>query len=266
MYRECEYGRDYFEGEEPRGELLPDLIQYEWYPIFSDDFDTDKVDDFWEAIVETLWYDKDDPPLDLSTLFVEIDLGFDISWESFADYLKKERRFTIENEELKHFVNFLPELLSGIEVKVDFGERYYRARLGSVEKTKPFSKEKMGTPPPEKSMAGGRANPPGIPFLYLANDENTAIAEVRPWKGATVSVASFNTSKEISLVDLTKKFYIDDQFAYGEELRNIIEDHKILRRLGTELSKPVNPNKTSVEYVPTQYLIRSHNPINEIVG
>ena len=192
LYRECEYGKDYFEGEEARGELLPDLIQYEWYPIFSDDFDMDKVDDFWEALVETLWYDKDDPPLDLSTLFVEIDLGFDISWEFFADYLKKERRFTIENEELKHFVNFLPELLSGIEVKVDVGERYYRARLGSVTETKPFPKEKMGTPPPEKSMAGGRANPPGIPFLYLANEENTAIAEVRPWKGATAISSIFD--------------------------------------------------------------------------
>ena len=254
MYRETEYGRDYFKGEDPRGEVLSSLIENDWYPIFSDDFDEDMTDNFWDALVERIWVDKDNLPKDLSALCIEKEGSFENYWDSFSDYLKNERRFTIEREELQHFTGFLPQLLSSIEVKVKQGEEYYRARLGQGEKTKPFPNEKMGAPPSEKTLTGGRANPPGIPFLYLSDDANTAIAEVRPWKGATVSVAKFIITKEINLIDLTQSFYIKDQFAYGEDLPFAIEDNRILGRLGRELSKPVNPDKISIEYIPTQYV------------
>lgn len=256
MYREIEYGKDYFKGDDPisHGELLPDLIENDWYPIFSDDFDENMLDDFWNALVKQEWVDKDYPPIDLSALCVMKEGSFENYWGSFSDYLKNERRFTIEREDLQHFTEFLPELLSGIEVKVKQGEEYFRARLGSGDKTEPFPKEEMGSPPPEKTLTGGRANPPGIPFLYLSDNENTSIAEVRPWKGATASVAKFFTTKEITLIDLTQKFYIKDVFGYGENLPFVVEDQSLLRRLGRELSKPVSPNKINIEYIPTQYV------------
>jgi len=256
MYREIECGRDYFKDDDPinHGELLPRLIENDWHPIFSDYFDEDMLDNFWDALVEQEWVDKDYPPIDLSALCVMKKGAFENYWNSFSAYLKNNRRFTIEREDLQHFTEFLPELLSGIEVKVNQGEKYYRARLGSGDKSEPFPKEKIGAPPPEKTLTGGRANPPGIPFLYLSDDANTAIAEVRPWKGATVSVAKSTTTKEINLIDLTQKFYIKDQFAYGENLPFVVEDNRILRRLGRELSKPVNPDKISIEYIPTQYV------------
>jgi RES domain-containing protein len=256
FYREIEYGRDFIKGDDPinHGEFLPDLIENEWHPIFSDDFDLDKSDEFWDSLVEQKWIDKDNLPLDLSGLYVMIEDSFEDYWDSFSDYLKTNRRFTIKRDDVLHFADFLPELLSGIEVKVNSGDKYYRARLGTGEETEPFPKEKMGAPPPEKTLTGGRANPPGIPFLYLSDEEKTAIAEVRPWKGATVSIATFTTKKDINLVDLTPKFYIDDPFSYGDKLEYVIKDNSILRRLAKELSKPINPGKISIEYVPTQYV------------
>lgn len=256
LYREIEYGTDYFQGDDPidHGELLPRLIENDWYPIFSDDFDEDMLDDFWNSLVEQERFDKDYSPLDLSGLYVMSEDSFENSWDYFSDYLRTDRRFTIIRDDILHFTEFLPELLSGIEVQVNSGEKYFRARLGSGEETEPFPKEKMGAPPPERTLAGGRANPPGIPFLYLSDKAKTAIAEVRPWKGATVSIATFTTKDNIKLVDLTQKFYIDDSFSYDNNLQFVITDHRILRRLGRELSKPINPEKISIEYIPTQYV------------
>ena len=77
---------------------------------------------------------------------------------------------------------------------------------------------------------------------------------MQPWKGATASVAKFSTMKEITLIDLTQKFYIKDVFGYGEDLPFVVEDQSLLRRLGRELSKPVSPNKINIEYIPTQYV------------
>jgi RES domain-containing protein len=51
---------------------------------------------------------------------------------------------------------------------------------------------------------GGRLNPEGIPYLYVATDEATAIAEVRPWQRAAVSVASLRLVRDVSVVDFCR--------------------------------------------------------------
>ena len=43
--------------------------------------------------------------------------------------------------------------------------------------------------PPSITVTAGRANPIGISYLYLAENEKTCIAEVRPSNGSLVSVA-----------------------------------------------------------------------------
>jgi len=263
LYKEPEYGIDYYKGDDPTefGETLPYLLEDEWYPIFSDDFNESKKSDFWEILFDSQRFDKDYSTIDQYTLHINRDGQFENPWEKFSCYLKERRRFTIQNEQLKNFIKFLPDVLSGMESEIEEGKHFFRARIGPEDESEPFPKEKMGTPPPEKTLIGGRANPPGIPFLYLADHLNTAISEIRPWKGAKISVATFITIKKLKLIDLTANFIIDDPFAYAGDLSFLIEDNAILRRLGEELSKPINPNKISIEYVPTQYvseIIRNH--------
>ncbi len=255
LYRELEYGIDYFEGSDPLdyGNNLPYLIQEDWPHIFSDEFNHEALDYFWESLIEVDRYDKDDPPLNIHDLFVRIDNTFDELWDSFSDYLKRERRFTINREDLQYLIEILPEVLSRIEINVIQNE-YFRARLGLEEGIRPFPCEKMGAPPPEKTLAGGRANPSGISFLYLSDDPNTAISEIRPWKGALVSVATFRTIREIKLIDLTSEFNIEDPFTYGDNLNFMLQENGLLMILGRELSKPVNPDMINIEYIPTQYL------------
>lgn len=42
---------------------------------------------------------------------------------------------------------------------------------------------------PRRNIASeGRANPKGLPCLYLATDKETAMSEVRPWINSTISI------------------------------------------------------------------------------
>ena len=60
----------------------------------------------------------------------------------------------------------------------------------------------------------GRANPRGIPCLYLASLKETAVHEVRPWIGSYVSVAQFKLLRDVRVVDCTGpqscRFYLDE--------------------------------------------------------
>ena len=58
LYREAEYGVDYYEGGDPPGESLPDKIDHDW-EIFSELFDYDKENDFWEELVNYHHSSKD---------------------------------------------------------------------------------------------------------------------------------------------------------------------------------------------------------------
>ncbi len=69
----------------------------------------------------------------------------------------------------------------------------FRARIMPWERrfnAEPYPTTEMGAPPPHLAR-GGRLNPGGIRYLYLASDQETALAEVRPWVEATVTVAEF---------------------------------------------------------------------------
>ena len=50
-------------------------------------------------------------------------------------------------------------------------------------------------------MRNGRANPVGIPYWYGATDPETAVAEVRPWKGAILTVAMLQATRDLHFVD-----------------------------------------------------------------
>ena len=110
----------------------------------------------------------------------------------------------------------------------------------------------MGKPSVEQSQHG-RANPRGIPYLYIASDVKTAIAEVRPSVGDNVTVGSFMVKAPLKVVDLRDP-KIDDPFRFGDNLEFVMRYLRFLRRLGSELSKTVTPKEAELEYIPLQYL------------
>lgn len=43
----------------------------------------------------------------------------------------------------------------------------------------------------------GRANPKGIPYLYLATTKEAPMSEVRPWIGSDISVGQFKLISQL---------------------------------------------------------------------
>jgi RES domain-containing protein len=129
----------------------------------------------------------------------------------------------------------------------------YRARIYTVRDRKDlFSLDEMGTPPPEVTPAA-RANRAGHPVLYMASDMQTALAEVRAWKGAPLSVAKMKLSREYRILDLIDEYSIDSPF-FVESLKWVLETNRLMNRFADELSRPVMPHEAEILYRPTQNL------------
>ena len=178
-------------------------------------------------------------------------------WDQFTESIKWKRRFIPETLGLMSDPkDWLPQFLHEISVFVKPKTRFFRARLGGIEEAfwvaKPFEAKNMGVPPRIKATAG-RANPAGIPYLYVAEKEITAVSEIRPFLGAAVSIAQVKPTKNLQLIDLTRITQIESAFEHPD-LRLEIEKNALLGILNRELSKPVSPALADIEYIPTQYL------------
>ncbi|ERJ19691.1 RES domain-containing protein [Salinisphaera shabanensis E1L3A] len=134
----------------------------------------------------------------------------------------------------------------------DIQPRWFRARL--IGSQTPFGIEEMGAPP--KHLASyGRANPPGIPYLYLGSRPNTAVAEIRPHTGELVRVAEFELNDGLKLADFREPrksvspFLLDEPELIGQ----LLADIPFLECLGQELTRPVLPSSSAIDYIPSQY-------------
>lgn len=258
LYSPLEVGRNILKDENPAdvGENLGQLIDNDW-EVFSDTLGSHERTSLLDAImnpypdlggervpVDELWTDRKD----------FYDRTIEDMWDALANHIKNERRYILDSSkrEIKQIISLLPEVIPTVGSNLNRDMILYRARLGSKPPSLPYDLNDMKSPPPEKAGAG-RANPAGISFLYLSDSIETAIAEVRPWKGAKVTVAEFSLLQDIEIADLTKKISLSTPFGLSD-LAARIDDYQLLRYLGKILSTPVDPKRSDVEYAPSQYL------------
>ena len=172
-------------------------------------------------------------------------------WQSLREELRFGNRFFPESG---IDLDRLSDLLAHVILEADeLPADWYRARL--LHQSNAYSLNEMGAPPKELA-SHGRANPAGIPYLYLGSTSATAIAEIRPHTGETACVARFATAGELKVIDLrdprstVSPFMIQDEDWIGA-MRG---DLDFLERLGEELTRPVLPRSAAIDYVPSQYL------------
>lgn len=170
-------------------------------------------------------------------------------WEELRKELMHENRFFLSTKiDLDRLQELLGWLICG-----DYPTTWYRARIQTGGNNYPPAE--MGAPPKTKA-SHGRANPAGIPYLYLGSQINTAVSEVRPHTGEAACVAKFSIPDNLSLIDLRhprrtiSPFLLDDEALVG----NMREDISFLERLGQELTRPVLPYAAAIDYLPSQYL------------
>jgi hypothetical protein len=171
-------------------------------------------------------------------------------WEDLSLELRERNRYFPEVE-----IDFprLVELMDFLKAQ-NVPERWYRARINSSNS--PFRIEDMGAPPVGVA-SHGRANPPGIPYLYIGSSPEASIAEIRPHTGETATLASFLINpNSLSIADLRAPKDLISPFSLGDEdkIGKLRGDIDFLERLGMELTRPVRPLSAAVEYVPSQYL------------
>lgn len=170
-------------------------------------------------------------------------------WESLKEELISRNRYFPEHSlGEERFTSLLYLLKSEGAPTV-----WYRSRVQQT--ATPYLLKDMGAPPPW-TASHGRANPPGIPYLYLASNKETSVAEIRPHTGELVSVAEFHFPDTLNLVDLRAPRRSISPFVIGDEDRigAVRSDIPFLEKLGEELTRPVVPHRAAVDYVPSQYV------------
>lgn len=198
------------------------------------------------------------------------------AWNAFKNHLIRENRFFPNNSLYgKIFINetnneeaitkeaaiFL-RTVDALSRPRDNGSIFYRARVS--ERT--LRAHEMGSPPAEIASAG-RANPVGIPYLYVAEDFDTCCQEVRPSNGAKIYVSRVTPAKELKLIDLTApKQKIALLKFEEEEIELTLKCLNLLQQFSEELSKPVLPEKSHLEYIPTQFICEYLRTISSYQG
>lgn len=185
------------------------------------------------------------------------------SWDSyrvFAREVRSNRRYirTTDQEEFLHEVlRTSEERIGGLKA----GSSLWRAQLGHDWRCEyqdgkyirsvadPFPSKRM-KPIPGRAKEG-RANPKGIPFLYLANRRDTAMSEVRPWIGSFVSCAHFKLTRDLKIVEF---FPAGDYVFYTEEPDDQEKENAVWTAIDRAFSTPVTAEDDTADYVPTQVI------------
>jgi hypothetical protein len=175
-----------------------------------------------------------------------------VQWETLRDELMYENRYFLNQAlDTDRLQGWLSRLIADAE---GMPPQWYRARIRIDTETIPI--ERMGAPP-KRLVSHGRANPPGIPYLYLASRPETAVSEVRPHTGEVACVADFTLGVPVTLVDLRNPRKLVSPFGGFTETSQIGQlraDIPFLERLGEELTRPVLPQGAAIDYLPSQYL------------
>jgi hypothetical protein len=189
-------------------------------------------------------------------------------WESynlFEESVKNDLRF-VRSKPSEQFLNDVRGSCPSRKIVVPKSRAFWRARLGceyediereyeaiSVVTPEERPYDRNGMKPIPNWRGEGRANPRGIPVLYLATDRITALAEVRPWIGAVISAAQLVAERELSVIDCST-------YHASDSLIDIIGDHSKSREDGIwvaidrAFATPVSKEDEARDYIPTQVL------------
>jgi hypothetical protein len=168
-------------------------------------------------------------------------------WDRLKTSVKEKSRFFTNMDEFAQY-NYLT---AGKSLHV--GQKLYRSRITPVGQKK-IKCDKMGCPPKELATAG-RANPIGIPYLYLSDSAKTTYFEVRAVYLDKLSVGTFRIERELELVDFI--YDVNLFLAYNDgtiSLKEIVIKKKIIDAISEDLSKPLRRYDSELEYVPTQLI------------
>jgi len=172
----------------------------------------------------------------------------------FEDEIKYRNRFIAKHQAIELF----NEIINGLDFteEIQKGTVFFRGRVNKWMDKQPYSNEDLGMPAPNKKLTLGRVNPYGINYMYLAEDPDTVVAELRPNRDSLITIGEYEVLKDIKVVKLSD---------YAVASKQNICDLAFL--LGLRFSLPVDKNNDILDYLPTQYFAElCKNSNNKIDG
>ncbi len=191
------------------------------------------------------------------------------SWRSYMEFryaVTNNSRFILDKES-KNFLTAIEETCSSRIETILISSSLWRAQIGCDyipqyqededgddihvdDVPVPFGNKRMK--PLNNSASEGRANPKGIPYLYVATDKETAMSEVRPSLGAILSIGKFKPTKELKIIDFSvhqgrMQFFI-------KEPNNIKKSEAVWTDMDNAFSVPTSNTNFNSDYVPTQII------------
>lgn len=239
--------------------MLKDELQTNWH-IFNEKLKSEHVYNILVSLSNDIYLDNFslfDTPIGVSEKY---DMDYlnqnsilrDNQWEDFVNAVKYDNRFHTNYINL----DILRKFCNRIRKPYRKGTIFYRSRISSETG---YTTKEMGTPQRE-FITDGRANSAGISRLYLANDIDTAIREVRAGAFDYVSIGSFRLLKDIIIVDLKMINKISPFDGQGDCLQYYVNKEH-LNKINSEMGKTLRRSDSPLDYVPTQYLADFINSI-----
>ena len=180
-----------------------------------------------------------------------------------VDYIANVNKYIDKWNELKYEIRtktrFYSSLMSYFDDKGSLlksnlmlvkGEQFYRARIVPARRLY-LTKKEMGCPPADKATPG-RANPVGIPYLYLCKSPETTLYETRAVYLDKVTIGTFRLVRDLNILDFTSSISLYLAFNGDVELKDAVAQYRLMQRISNDLSKPLRRYDTDLEYVPTQ--------------
>jgi hypothetical protein len=186
------------------------------------------------------------------------------SWHSYGDFahvVTRKSRY-IWPEEVNDFLKILLSTSKKRQKVIRAGSILWRAQLGHnvkpyiyegehiADEPVPFDTNRMK--PLHGKAVENRANPIGIPYLYLSKKRETALCEVRPWLGSLISVGQFKIIRQLRIID----FFSTEQrhLIYIEEPSPEEREEAVWTDIDRAFSHHVTPSDKTADYILTQII------------
>ncbi len=189
-------------------------------------------------------------------------MGFN-SWLDFQNFereVKFKNRF-VHSDVVSEFLSNIKRTLPMRERSVAERSILYRGQIGYEEYESEgqtiisgFTASRMK--PAQYKGKEGRANPKGISYLYLSNDENTALAELRPYLGQHISSAQFQIQRNLRVIDCysVPQHYSYAMCFFNPPVSQVEITNAVWSMIHEAFTKPLTNADEASDYVPTQIL------------
>lgn len=185
------------------------------------------------------------------------------SWRSFRTFqyeITRKRRY-IRSDESEQFLRAVAYTAKSRVVPVVAHKIFWRCQAAHEWEYEEDIDDLVPRPAPASRMVPfgdrateGRANPKGIPCLYMATTKEIAMSETRPWNGALVSLAQFKTTRALKLIDCsTTRASGDVLYLEGEPSPEKRAD-VVWANINSAFAEPVTRGDDTADYAATQVI------------